>query len=109
MRLQVVIPTRNRAAIAEVAVQCILDQDAPGVSVLVSDNSTDPGEGAMQQALADPEVTHVAFLPDRRVFRRGGLALAAGVARRHPGRVVTYMYDEVRDHQEPIQLWQNDW
>jgi hypothetical protein len=139
VRLQIVIPTRNRAAIAETAVACILDQDATNVSVLVSDNSTDAAEReqleratagldgvtyvtpaeplpmtshwewAMQQALADPEVTHVAYLPDRRVFRRGGLALAAGVANRHPGRVVTYLYDEVRDHEQPIRLWQNGW
>jgi hypothetical protein len=54
-------------------------------------------------------VTHVAFLPDRRVFRRGGLGLAAGVAERRPGRVVTYMYDEVRDHERPVRLVQHHW
>jgi hypothetical protein len=139
MRLRIVIPTRNRAAICATAVDCILDQEAEGVSVLVSDNSTDAGERAhlerataelegvtyltppeplpmtahwewaMERALEDPSVTHVAYLPDRRVFRRGGLGLAAGVAERHPGRVVTYMYDEVRDHEHPIRIAQNDW
>jgi hypothetical protein len=139
MKLRVVIPTRNRAEIATVAVDSVLDQGVPGVSVLVSDNSNVPAElerleramssrdgaeyvtppepvpmaahweWAIGRALADPEVTHVAILPDRRAFRRGDLGHAASVAERHPGRVVTYMYDEVRDHTRPVQILQHPW
>jgi glycosyltransferase involved in cell wall biosynthesis len=40
----VVIPTRNRASLAINAIRSILDQDHDEVSVLVSDNSTNPVE-----------------------------------------------------------------
>jgi hypothetical protein len=139
VRLRVVVPTRNRATIAETAVRSVMDQGLSDVSVLVSDNSNEAGdrerleqataglddvsyvtppeplpmtahwEWAMARALDDPDITHVAFLPDRRVFRQGGLNLATGVARQHPGRVVTYMYDEVHDHEWPIRLVQHHW
>ena len=42
--LLVVIPTRNRAALAAKAIRSVLDQRLPGVKVLVSDNSTSADE-----------------------------------------------------------------
>ena len=45
----VVVPTRNRAALAERAISCILDARSSGVSVIVSDNST---SGEEQERLA---------------------------------------------------------
>lgn len=42
--LVVVIPTRNRAALAVNAIRSVLDQTDPRVHVLVSDNSTDEAE-----------------------------------------------------------------
>ena len=43
-KLVVVIPTRNRAALAENAIRSVLAQDRGDVAVLVSDNSTDVSE-----------------------------------------------------------------
>ena len=40
----IVIPTRNRAAIAESAIRSVLQQNRKDVHILVSDNSTDPAE-----------------------------------------------------------------
>jgi hypothetical protein len=39
--LTVVIPTRNRANLAQAAIKSVLDQGLPHVTILVSDNSTD--------------------------------------------------------------------
>src|SRR2546421_11171775 len=39
--LTVVIPTRNRANLAQAAVKSVLDQGLSQVTILVSDNSTD--------------------------------------------------------------------
>lgn len=43
-RILVVIPTRNRAGLAQVAIASVLGQYCRNVRVLVSDNSTDPAE-----------------------------------------------------------------
>lgn len=140
LHLKIVIPTRNRAALAETAVASVLDQPIADASVLVSDNSTDAGERealrsalsdrpeqvryvrppeplrmtehwewALERALEDPSVTHVNYLPDRRAFRKGGLALLNGMVRRHVDRPITYMYDEVLDHLRPVRLLQHHW
>lgn len=62
--LVVVIPTRNRAELAKHAINSVLDQRAPGVQVLVSDNSTDPDErdrlAAFCSGLGADTVTYVA-------------------------------------------------
>lgn len=42
--LVIAIPTRNRAALAMNAVRSALGQCGPDVRILVSDNSTEPGE-----------------------------------------------------------------
>jgi hypothetical protein len=47
--LTVVIPTRNRANLAQAAIKSVLDQGLSQVTILVSDNSTDdPGARALQ-------------------------------------------------------------
>jgi glycosyltransferase involved in cell wall biosynthesis len=46
----VVIPTRNRAGLAQAAIKSVLDQRIPGVTVLVSDNSTDGANARALQA-----------------------------------------------------------
>jgi hypothetical protein len=43
-RIVVVVPTRNRAALAVNAIRSVLEQDCPHVRVLVSDNSTSAEE-----------------------------------------------------------------
>src|SRR4051794_20348658 len=120
VRLTIVIPTRNRADLVQAAITSVLDQGCADVRVLVSDNSTseaqqervaahvrerncveyvappqplamtDHYQWAMDRALEDPETTHVAYLTDRMVFRRDGVAQLSAILRRHPGRVVTY-------------------
>lgn len=58
-----VIPTRNRADIAQASLRSVLAARAPNVRVLVSDNSTDPAEAQALQAacaqLADEQVSYV--------------------------------------------------
>lgn len=60
----IVVPTRNRARLAECAVDSALGQQAPNVHVLVSDNSTEPHErdrlAAYCSALKTDAVTYVA-------------------------------------------------
>lgn len=141
MQLTLVIPTRNRADLAQAAFNSVLDQGAGSVRVLVSDNSTDPAERetlaaaterlgpgvveyvsppeplamtahwewALGRALADPGTTHVGFLTDRMVLRRGCLRVLEGLLRRHPGEVVSYDHDELIDHSPPIRLLQHEW
>jgi hypothetical protein len=141
LQTQIVIPTRDRAQLAQAAIESVLDQGMDDLAVLVSDNSTDAGERerladfvarlpgdmvdyvtpprplamtahyewAMKRALESASVTHVGYLPDRRAFRRGGLALLADVARRHPDRIVVYMHDEVIDHLRPVRILQHHW
>lgn len=46
----VVIPTRNRAGLAQAAIKSVLDQRIPQVTVLVSDNSTDDANVRALQA-----------------------------------------------------------
>lgn len=66
-------------------------------------------EWAMERALADPDTTHVGYLTDRMVLRRGSLPVMVGILRRHPGQVVTYDHDELIDHTYPVRLVQHEW
>jgi hypothetical protein len=60
----IVVPTRNRARLAECAIESALGQQEPDVHVLVSDNSTDPAErdrlAAYCSALQSGVVSYVA-------------------------------------------------
>jgi len=138
VHLAIVVPTRNRAGLAKAAVESVLDQGAAGVSVVVSDNSTDPDERreleehvgglpdsvgyvkpeaplamaahwewAMARALDDPSVTHVGYLTDRMVLRRGCLRLLMATLEAHPGRVLAYNHDDLVDHTRPVRLHQH--
>jgi glycosyl transferase family 2 len=49
----VVIPTRNRASLAQAAIKSVLEQRLPFVSVLVSDNSTDEDQARALRAHAE--------------------------------------------------------
>lgn len=62
--LMVVIPTRNRAALAIAAIRSVLSQNVDNVRVLVSDNSTTRGEAARLsrycRRLQDKRLSYVA-------------------------------------------------
>jgi len=61
--LVIVIPTRNRADIAHASLRSVLASDAPGVRVIVSDNSSDLAQAealrAACEALGDERVCYV--------------------------------------------------
>jgi hypothetical protein len=62
-RLVIVIPTRNRADIAQVAVRSVLAADEPDVRVIVSDNSTDHAAvQTLQAACAALDDERVAYV-----------------------------------------------
>src|SRR4029078_3676532 len=99
----VVVPTRNRSAIAMNAVRSVLDQPVENLNVLVSDNSTseterealaavcaalkdsrlryvqppepmpmaEHWEWAREEALRSFRASHMTYLTDRMMFRRG--------------------------------------
>ena len=59
--LTVVIPTRNRANLAQAAIKSVLDQGLSQVTILVSDNSTDDAGPAALKAYCeglDPRLVH---------------------------------------------------
>lgn len=53
--------------------------------------------------------THVTYLTDRSVFRAGALAQLVEIAARHPGQVVSYSWDHVKDATTPVELVQAQW
>ena len=137
-RLVIVVPTRNRADIAQIAVRSVLAADAPDVRVIVSDNSTDPasvdvleaacaelGVGyvrppesltmtdhwswALDQALRDPEVAYVGYLTDRNLFARGELARVLAAIDAAPGKIVTYNQECIDDANDPVRILPNEW
>jgi hypothetical protein len=140
-RVAIVVPTRNRADLAARAVRSVVAAEASAVSLIVSDNSTEPGEAerlravceeygvgavrylrppeplampahwqwAVHQALGDEQVTHVAYLTDRMVFKRGQLDELLAIVAGRPAEVVTYNHDSVLDHSRPIRLRLEPW
>jgi hypothetical protein len=66
-------------------------------------------EWAMGRALTDPATTHVAYLTDRMVLRRGALTALERILARHPDRIVTYTHDELLDLSPPVRLLQQEW
>ena len=66
-------------------------------------------EWAMQQALADPSASHVSYLTDRMVFKRGELANVLSLSERFPGQVISYNHDIILDYARPVQLKQASW
>jgi hypothetical protein len=57
----------------------------------------------------NPEVTHVAYLGDRWLYRPGVLAEVKAVVRSHPGDVVAYSWDTVDDFLKPVRLRLTPW
>jgi hypothetical protein len=133
-QLTVLVPSRNRADLGRRTVESLVAQGVEGVSVVVSDNSTDPhaseelaavcmeqtgvhymrapGDmamtdhwnwafGELRERFAAPLVTMVT---DRMVMRPGTLEKLLDLARRQPGRVVSYNHDAVDDTVTPVQL-----
>ena len=138
MTLIVVVPTRNRASLAERAVKCVLDSGLPNVGVMVSDNSTRPEEKerlssfcaasgvrylqppdpkpmsphwdwAIAQALALPEATHFTYLTDRMVFRPGALRTLVDIIETLPSKVISYNHDLIDDYSRPVRLHEFRW
>jgi len=66
-------------------------------------------EWALQQALIDTEVTHVLFLTDRMIFRKGELMRIMSVLQKYPEEVVSYNHDAVFDDSNPVRLVQSSW
>lgn len=122
----VVIPTRDRSALAARAARSALSQLPPSWSVLVSDNSSRPEERAaltelleaeplslactaeslpmsahwewaLQRALRDLNPTHIVILTDRMVFRPGALRRIEAVVRRFGNEIVAWKHDRVDD------------
>lgn len=132
----VVIPTRNRAAIAMNAIRSVLDEPVANVEVLVSDNSTSDAERdalakfcdgfeglryvrppeslampahwdwAIHEALRTYSASHFLYLTDRMMFRKGGLREVVGLAARYPDKVITYNADRIVDNSTPIRVEQ---
>jgi hypothetical protein len=138
VKLIVVVPTRNRASLAERAVQCVLDAGLPNVRVIVSDNSTVPEQTeqlsslckrlnvryltppnpmpmtphwdwAINQAMADADATHFTYLTDRMVFRPGALRALVEIASALPSKVISYNHDLIDDFSRPVRLHEFRW
>jgi hypothetical protein len=56
---------------------------------------------ALDQAL-QRDCSHVAFLTDRMMFRRGSLDAVLGILRRFPNDVLSYTYDRIHDIRRPV-------
>ncbi len=139
--LVVLVPTRNRATLARAAILSALEDDVSDVSVVVSDNSTEPAEQeelstwcrdqsaarlryirppeempmavhwdwALQQAFELTGATHISYLTDRMVFRRGAVRRLMNVTRYFPDDVITYSHDSLDDYHRPIRLEELAW
>jgi len=64
---------------------------------------------ALEQTLARSDVSHVAVLTDRMVFRDGELANVSALASSHPDDVVSYNIDHIDDRVSPPMLIQYAW
>jgi len=130
----VVIPTRNRADLAQRALASVLAQE-PACKVLVSDNSTDSAqreplaaacaaaggrvryvcppapipmaphwEWARKAAQEDTRATHLTYLTDRMVFLPGALADLHAAAAAFPDEAISGYEDVVEDHRRPVRV-----
>ena len=133
-KLTILVPSRNRAEMARRTIESLTAQDLPGVSIVVSDNSTDtrqaeqlqatcgefdgveylrsPGDLAMTdhwtwafgRLNSDFPAPLVSMVTDRMVMRPGALAGLLELAGAHPGRLVSYSHDAVDDRTAPVRL-----
>jgi hypothetical protein len=132
-RLVLLIPTRNRAHLAAMAIASAQSGGMQGVNVVVSDNSTIAEERyalertcdeagvaliappepvpmrthwawALERAMELHDPSHVSVLTDRMLFKEGWLVRLWEIARVRPGRVLSYNHDEIIDEAEPVTL-----
>ncbi len=64
---------------------------------------------ALDQALADSRVSHVAFLTDRMLFKKHALRKLEKVISDNPLKIVSYNHDTVVDWEDPVYLKQEPW
>jgi hypothetical protein len=64
---------------------------------------------ALQRALEPDDVTHVAYLTDRMVMKRGALRTVLSLAADQPDKVISYNHDAVDDYRDPVGLQLYDW
>lgn len=65
---------------------------------------------ALERALEDARPTHVMYLSDRRVLRRGAVAELLAIAERHPSDVLTFGDDTlIGDDETPVTLLERPW
>ena len=63
----------------------------------------------MDQALDDPRITHVAYLTDRMLFKKGALRKLTRVIAAHPNRLISYNVDGIIDWDYPIKITREAW
>lgn len=131
--IAVVIPTRNRDALAVAAARSLAGE---GVEIFVSDNSDSPGavrdyceadgrirylrpptvlamadhwEWALGQAMSLSKATYFSVHYDRNVSKPGRWRELAGAAALRPNELVTFMHDNILFYPPPRRLWQVPW
>jgi len=62
----------------------------------------------VENALAH-DASHVAFLTDRMIIKRGELKAVYEIVAHYPDKIVCYMHDRIEDHRNPVKLYQNPW
>lgn len=131
MFFSVVIPTRNRPALAATAIRSALRQDFTDLEVVVSDNSGSPHAAGLEAAiaeLADPRVRYVSppgemamgehwdfalgqargdyvgYLTDRMAFKRDALALLRSEIKTRHASVISYSSSGILEVAPPYRL-----
>jgi glycosyltransferase involved in cell wall biosynthesis len=140
IKLLIVIPTRNRADLAEASIRSVLNQMQDNCSLLVSDNSTDENEAkrlarfcdglkgqlryvrpteslpmskhwqwALEQGTSHGEPTHVTYVTDRELLKKGELSRLLQLVSRNPDKLISFNLDSIIDFETPIKVDQAGW
>jgi len=64
---------------------------------------------AMRHALQTFGASHVIYLTDRMMFKRGELQNVLDIAKTYPDKVITYYHDWIVDNDKPITIEQTPW
>ena len=59
---------------------------------------------AIERALTSYDATHVIYLTDRMMFKKGALEEIANLATVYPDKVISYNHDRIVDHIQPIRV-----
>lgn len=134
MMLAIVIPTRDRAALAVAAVQSLLEERGPW-EIFVADNSTSDAavrrvsefcreagvaymrapaplamaahwDWALREVMDHSCATHVAIHYDRRISRPNEMAALVSIAAQYPDRLISYTLDHISGDAPRYTLWQ---